>query len=132
MLDVGVSKCKLRGYSTANLDHSASAVTAYMTPRPSCEALDHPGCFPQLVRNQLHLLSPAVFVAWTLRRVVGPCICWMASYAEAVWNAIIARLVMSPTGPPPNMRLKLTAPVVCGTIAFVNDLVRRRSLGAVR
>ncbi len=31
-----------------------------------------------------------------------------------------------------NMRLKLTAPVVCGRIAFVNIPVRRRSLGAIR
>jgi hypothetical protein len=30
------------------------------------------------------------------------------------------------------MRLKLTAPGVCGRIAFVNDPVRRRSLGAIR
>ncbi len=32
----------------------------------------------------------------------------------------------------PNKGLKLTAPVVCGKIAFVNIPVRRRSLGAVR
>ncbi len=32
----------------------------------------------------------------------------------------------------PNMRLKLTAPVVCGKIAFVNVLAWRRSLGAPR
>ena len=32
----------------------------------------------------------------------------------------------------PNMRLKLTAPVVCGRLAFVNVLVWRRSLGAIR
>ena len=33
---------------------------------------------------------------------------------------------------PPNTRLKLPAPVVCGRIAFVNVRVRRRSLGAFR
>ncbi len=33
---------------------------------------------------------------------------------------------------PPNTRLKLTAPVVYGRIAFVNIRVRRRSLGAPR
>src|SRR3989442_10709081 len=33
---------------------------------------------------------------------------------------------------PPNMRLKLTAPVVCGRIPFVIILARRRSLGALR
>ena len=32
----------------------------------------------------------------------------------------------------PNMRLKLTAPVVCGRIAFANVLMWRRSLGASR
>jgi hypothetical protein len=32
----------------------------------------------------------------------------------------------------PNMRLKLTAPVVCGKLAFVNVKAWRRSLGAVR
>jgi len=32
----------------------------------------------------------------------------------------------------PNMRLKLTAPVLEGAIAFVNVLVWRRSLGAIR
>jgi len=32
----------------------------------------------------------------------------------------------------PNMRLKLAAPGVCGSILFVNDTARRRSLGAVR
>ncbi len=30
------------------------------------------------------------------------------------------------------MRLKLTAPVLCGSILFVNVLVWRRSLGAPR
>jgi len=30
------------------------------------------------------------------------------------------------------MRLKLTAPVVCGRIAFVNRTLWRRSLGAIR
>jgi len=30
------------------------------------------------------------------------------------------------------MRLKLTAPVICGNLAFVNILVWRRSLGAIR
>jgi hypothetical protein len=34
--------------------------------------------------------------------------------------------------PPPNTRLKLTPPVVYGRIAFVNVLVRRRSLAAIR
>jgi hypothetical protein len=33
---------------------------------------------------------------------------------------------------PPNMRLKLTAPVICGRLAFVNVTVWRRSLGALR
>ncbi len=33
---------------------------------------------------------------------------------------------------PSNKRLKLAAPVVCCRIAFVNVLVRRRSLSAVR
>ncbi len=32
----------------------------------------------------------------------------------------------------PNQRLKLTAPVVRGTIAFVKSTARRRSLGAPR
>ena len=32
----------------------------------------------------------------------------------------------------PNTRLKLTAPVICGRIAFVNVKVWRRSLGAIR
>ena len=32
----------------------------------------------------------------------------------------------------PNMRLKLTAPVIYGRIAFVNMKARRRSLGAFR
>ena len=32
----------------------------------------------------------------------------------------------------PNKRLKLAAPVVCGSILFVNDKARRRSLGAPR
>ena len=32
----------------------------------------------------------------------------------------------------PNKRLKLTAPVVCGRIAFVNVQARRRSLSAFR
>ena len=32
----------------------------------------------------------------------------------------------------PNMRLKLTAPVLEGKIAFVNRTVWRRSLGAIR
>ena len=35
-------------------------------------------------------------------------------------------------GPPPNKRLKLTAPFLEGRIAFVNATVRRRSLGAFR
>jgi hypothetical protein len=30
------------------------------------------------------------------------------------------------------MRLKLTAPVICGKLAFVNTLVWHRSLGAIR
>jgi len=33
---------------------------------------------------------------------------------------------------PPNMRLKLTAPVNCGKLAFVKLSVWRRSLGAIR
>ena len=33
---------------------------------------------------------------------------------------------------PSNMRLKLTAPVVCGRIAFVSTSIRRRSLSAIR
>ncbi len=32
----------------------------------------------------------------------------------------------------PNQRLKLTAPDICGKIAFVSIPVRRRSLGAPR
>ncbi len=32
----------------------------------------------------------------------------------------------------PNTRLKLSAPVICGRIPFVNVLVRRRSLSALR
>ena len=32
----------------------------------------------------------------------------------------------------PNMRLKLTAPLVCGRIAFVTMKAWRRSLGALR
>ena len=32
----------------------------------------------------------------------------------------------------PNMRLKLTAPVLKGRIAFVHHAVWRRSLGAIR
>ena len=32
----------------------------------------------------------------------------------------------------PNMRLKLTAPVIWGRIAFVEVKTRRRSLGAIR
>ena len=32
----------------------------------------------------------------------------------------------------PNKRLKLTAPVICGKIAFVNVKAWRRSLGALR
>jgi len=32
----------------------------------------------------------------------------------------------------PNRRLKLTAPLVCGGIAFVNVLVRRPSLSTLR
>ncbi len=32
----------------------------------------------------------------------------------------------------PNQRLKLTAPVICGRIAFVTVKARRRSLGAIR
>ena len=35
-------------------------------------------------------------------------------------------------GPLPNTRLKLTAPVVCGRIAFVNVKARRLSLSALR
>jgi len=34
--------------------------------------------------------------------------------------------------PLPNTRLKLSAPVVCGRIAFVNILAWRRSLSAIR
>ena len=34
--------------------------------------------------------------------------------------------------PRPNMRLKLTAPVIWGRIAFVNRTLWRRSLGAFR
>ncbi len=34
--------------------------------------------------------------------------------------------------PPSNTRLKLTAPVVCGRLLFVNSPVRRRSFGAFR
>jgi len=41
-------------------------------------------------------------------------------------------LVESVTGVPPNTRLKLPAPVVCGTIPFVHNKVRRCSLGAIR
>ena len=33
---------------------------------------------------------------------------------------------------PPNTRLKLTPPVVCGRIPFVNSQARRRSLAARR
>ena len=33
---------------------------------------------------------------------------------------------------PPNIRLTLAAPVVCGRIAFVHRTVWRRSLGAIR
>jgi len=33
---------------------------------------------------------------------------------------------------PSNMRLKLSAPVICGRIAFVNVNAWRRSLGAIR
>jgi len=32
----------------------------------------------------------------------------------------------------PNKRLKLTAPVICGNLAFVNVPVWRRSLSAIR
>jgi len=35
-------------------------------------------------------------------------------------------------GAQPNQRLKLTAPVICCKLAFVNIRVRRRSLGAPR
>ncbi len=35
-------------------------------------------------------------------------------------------------GAQPNKRLKLSAPVVCGRIPFVNVKARRRSLGAPR
>ena len=35
-------------------------------------------------------------------------------------------------GAQPNQRLKLTPPVVCGRIPFVNTPVRRRSLAAIR
>ena len=35
-------------------------------------------------------------------------------------------------GRPPNTRLKLTAPVVCGRLAFVNVKAWRRSLRAIR
>ncbi len=35
-------------------------------------------------------------------------------------------------GARPNKRLKLSAPVVCGRIAFVNMKARRRSLSAIR
>jgi hypothetical protein len=33
---------------------------------------------------------------------------------------------------PPNMRLKVAAPLVCGKLAFVIIPVRRRSLSAIR
>jgi len=39
---------------------------------------------------------------------------------------------MSFFGQQPNTRLKLTAPVVWGRIAFVHRTVWRRSLGAIR
>jgi len=39
---------------------------------------------------------------------------------------------MSFLGQQPNMRLKLTAPVICGKIAFVIIPARRRSLSAIR
>jgi len=35
-------------------------------------------------------------------------------------------------GVPPNMRLKLAAPILGGRIAFVHRTVWRRSLGAIR
>ncbi len=44
----------------------------------------------------------------------------------------LARAEPSMMSLPPNKRLKLPAPVVCGNIAFVNVLVRRRSLSAIR
>jgi len=39
---------------------------------------------------------------------------------------------MKREGAPPNKRMKLPAPGVCGRIAFVMILTRRRSLGAPR
>ncbi len=40
--------------------------------------------------------------------------------------------VPRPYPEPPNTRLKLSAPVIYGKLAFVNALVWRRSLSAIR
>jgi hypothetical protein len=47
-------------------------------------------------------------------------------------RALVAPLVLRTPEQPPNMRLKLTAPVLEGRIAFVEMKTRRRSLGASR
>jgi len=48
------------------------------------------------------------------------------------YSASGAALHHGPASAPPNTRLKLTTPVVCGRIAFVNVKVWRRSLSATR
>jgi hypothetical protein len=52
-----------------------------------------------------------------------------AWHAEVV--AVLAEIVVSRTVQP-NTRLKLTAPVIYGRIAFVNVKAWRRSLDAIR
>src|SRR5205823_5420406 len=52
--------------------------------------------------------------------------CWLGS------DLLLCSHDLSTQAGPPNKRLKLTAPVVCGKIAFVIIHVRRRSLGASR
>ncbi len=56
-------------------------------------------------------------------------ICGFGSPAEAEWFKGAGRAAQQE---PPNTRLKLPAPVICGKIALVNGLDWRRSLGALR
>src|SRR6266516_3092798 len=59
---------------------------------------------------------------------------FLKEIGPTVYNQAIshAQSAMSFLGQQPNMRLKLTAPVICGKIAFVIIPARRRSLGAIR
>jgi hypothetical protein len=72
------------------------------------------------------LLPLVLWIVITPASIMKPCPCPVQAVTHpALVTDELGRV-------PPNRRLKLAAPVVCGTISFVKTKARRRSLGAPR